>query len=54
MWEIGVPKVSAPWSHVMSLGSLFIVDTPDGFLWLFLVETKRRDVINIVKNLKKF
>ena len=54
MWEVGAPKVGAPSSHVTSLGLLFIGDAPYGFLWLFLVETKRRDVINIRKILKKF
>ena len=33
MWEVGAPNVGAPWSHVTSLGPLFIRDASDGFLW---------------------
>ena len=31
-WEVGAPKVGAPWSHVMFFGPLFIWDAIDGFL----------------------
>ena len=53
MWEVGAPEVGAPSSHETSPTILFIGDTPHGLLWGFLAKTKRRDVINIKKNLKK-
>ena len=31
MWEVGVPKVGTPSSHVTSPGPLFIGDAPNGF-----------------------
>ena len=56
-WEVGVPKVGAPSSHVTSLGPLFIGDAPNGFLLRFLTKIREKGCgkyrKNFGKNLRK-
>ena len=52
-WEVGVPKVGAPSSHVTSPSPLFIGDAPDSF-WLRFLDELERKVEIIRKNMKKF
>ena len=53
VWEVEVPKVGTPSSHVTSLGSLFIGDTPHSFLLSFLAKIIENGCGKHKKNSKK-